>query len=471
MQELGSAPYPFTLIVSLGWVALFLLIGVVLRSTVPFCRKYLMPACMVGGLVGCVAANSGILHTLGPFAPDTLTLQMIIYHLYNMTFVCFGLTGFGVASQKGLMRNTVRLSFLTTSVAHAQCAIGILLIAGYNLVFGTTLLESVGHLMDKGFSSGPGPAMAVGAAWEQAGFANMVSLGLAFAATGYIASIIFGIPAANYIMRKKGQKSDGITATVNEQKGIYPEGECPPAGSMRFMVSNIDTMAFQVALIALGYFLAFALITGLTMLFPIPPKIMGMMWSLFAVVFCLPAGLIMRELVLKRLFRAQQLFDQGCHNRILNVFVDLVAVSALVGIEIGVVREWWTIILIGSVGCGVITLVYLWALTRKNLDFAEERFLGLLGLSTGTITSGLVLVRMVDPEYKSTVPYELGLMALPSLVFSIPLMIIVTPLLFGQVYYGTSWTTPLFACIGVVIVFTGIAMLPFWKINGKVAKF
>lgn len=471
MQELGSAPYPFVFIVSIGWVAIFLLLGVVLRVTVPFCKKYLMPACMVGGIVGCIAANSGIFQYLGPFAPDSLTLQMIIYHFYNMTFVCFGLTGFGATAQKGLMRNTMRLSFLTTSVSYVQCAIGILLIAGYNVIFDTALLESVGHLMDRGFSSGPGPAMAVGAAWEQAGYANMVSLGLAFAATGYLASIVFGIPAANYIMRKKGTSVKGVPASTHEQKGIYPDGECPPAGVMHFMVSNIDSMSFQMGLICIGYVLAYGMITGLSLLFPIPPKIMGMLWSLFAVVFCLPAGLILREVLLKRVFKAQALFDQGCHSRVLNVLVDFVAVAALVGIEIGVVREWWSIIFLGSVGCGVVTILYLWVMTRKNLDFAEERFLGLVGLATGTITSGLVLVRMVDPDYKSTVPYELGLMALPSLIFSIPLMVLVTPLMFGQVYYGTSWTTPLIACVLVVVVYTGIAMLPFWKVSGKVAKF
>ncbi len=474
MQALGSAPYSFTMLIALCWVAVFLLIGVVLRVMIPFCRKMLIPACMVGGLVGCIVVNTLPLDWMGSLKPDTLSLEMIIYHLYNLTFCCFGLAGFGAGSSKpskALMKNTLRLPFITASITYLQTITGILLIVGYNLLFGTELLESVGILMNKGFSSGPGPAMSTGASWEQVGIPGMVSIGLAFAATGYISSIIFGVPAANYIIRKTGRKKKDEIAPINEQKGIYNEGECPPAGNMRFMVSNIDTMSFQAGLILLAYIIAFLIVTLLPIIFPFSPKAMGMIWSLFAPLFCLPAGLLVREVVVKRVFGATALFDSGCHQRLLNILVDFVAVAALIGIQIAVVREWWPIIIMGSIACSLVTILYTWVMTRKNIDFGAERFLGVLGQSTGTITSGLVLVRMIDPDYKSTVPIELGLMSIPSLLISMPLMPILMPLSFGQVYYGKSWTYPLASATVMAIVWTIVALLPFWKVNGKEAKF
>ncbi len=471
MSTLGQSPYPFDLMISFGWIAAFLLLGIVCRVVIPFCRKYMIPACMIGGFLGCLAINFGLLDFAGGYKPELNNLEMIIFHLFNMSFICFGLAGLGSTkgASKKIIRNSIWLTFL--SIAHGALLVitGTFVVAGYNMIFGTNLLESAGQFLDLGFRTGPGPAMSTGATWQQAGWSGMVSLGLAFAALGYIASIVVGVPMASYLMKKKGILAKDAAIPRDEQRGIYDDDKRLSAGTMRFMPSNVDTMSFQLALIIFTYIFAFLLNTLLGMF--LPPQLRAIFWSMFAFLFCLPCGLIVRLFILKRVLKADHLFDAGCHTRILNILIDFIAVAALIGIQIAVVREWWAVLIIASVVGALISAVYYWFYTRKNEEFGEERFLGLYGTATGTVTSGLVLVRMVDPEFKSTVPYELGLKALPNLAINIPLMPLSIALVYSQVFYKGPWTDPILWFGGMFIVCSLIALLPFWKVNGKEAKF
>jgi len=457
MQQLGSAPYSFDFFISFGWVVIFLLLGAVLRMKVPLFQRYLIPGCMLGGLLGTIFVNSGITSFLGSFAPDFKALEGIIYHIYNLTFVAIGFMNVGSTSRgkssNSLLKNTFRDALLSTTATYMQSVLGILTIVIFNIFMGTQLLESAGILVSRAFVGGPGYAMSTGAAYQQAGYTGMVSLGLSFAAVGYVLSIILGVPVANMIMRKRGIEGRGVVTTKAERRGVYEPGTAPEAGKLTFMGTNIDTLSFHICFLILCYLGAYTLLMGIGAIGFFSPRGMAMIWSLFAPLFCLPMGLIGKTLILGKVFKAGHLFDTGVHNRVLNTMIDLVAVAALVGIQIKVLVDWLPVLIVASILAGLGTMLFLYVATKNNLEFAEERFLGLLGLCTGTVTSGLVLVRMIDPEYKSTVPYELGFMAVISLAISLPLMPIITPLGYAQVFYQKSWTVPFFTYLAGLIGF------------------
>ncbi len=456
MQELGSAPYPFELFVSLGWIALFLLIGAVLRMKISLFQKYLIPGCMAGGLIGFLFVNSGITDFLGPFAPNFQSLEGIIYHIYNLTFVAMGFTfggskGTGKKKNAILAANTLRCSLSTTMMVYWQQTVGIMVIFLFNLFVGTQLLETAGLLVARGFSMGPGPAIAQGAAYEQAGFPGMVGLGLTYAALGYIVAIIVGIPVANIIMRKRGIVSNGVQASDEEKRGVYETETAPSGGKLTFMGTNIDTLSFHLGLLLLTYALAYLVMSFVATL--LSPQTATMIWSLFASIFCLPLGLFVRVVFLNKVCKAGHLYDQGFHSRILNTMIDLVAVGALVGIQVSLLIEWMPIVIISAIITSFTTLFLYYTLTKKDAQFGEERLLGMLGVSTGTITSGLVLIRMIDPDYKSSVPFELSLMSIPSMIIVVSLLPITLPFGFAQVFYGKSWLYPISYSVGFFILF------------------
>ncbi len=471
MQELGLAPFPFSFIVSLMWVAIFLLVGVAIRGMVPFFRKYLVPSCMVGGIVAFLFMNLVPTQFLGFMAPTPADMEVLVYHMFNLSFVCFGLSGFG-SGTAGTPKEIIKGSFWMGMATGVSSSIQVLTAMGIivllNMFTGTSLFESAAYLANQGFTAGPGAALAAGALFEQAGWKGMMSLGLAFAAMGYVFSIVAGVPAANYVLRKLGKVKAG-EVPQDEQYGIYASGQEPEAGRLRFMSSNVDSMTYQACLILLTYGLAYMLVMLIRATGVFGPQGMGILWSLFTFLVCMPVGVLVRS-VLNRT-PAGHLFDMGCHTRLLNILVDLMALAALAGITISVLREWWLAMVLISIAVTCTTVLFFWWACRKLTHFGAERFLALVGTATGTVTSGLVLVRMLDPEFKSPVPLEIGLCAISMLVVSLPLMPITMPLTYAQVFgTGPVWYYAA-STLGMGTLFFILLKLPIWKMTDKVAKF
>ncbi len=471
MQELGLAPFPFSFIVSLMWVAIFMLVGIALRGLIPFCRKYLIPSCMVGGLVAFFFMNFLPLDWLDFMRPNTRDMEVFVFHLFNLSFVCFGLSGFGsnpANTPKSIVKGAAWLSFNNGVVNALQSYVAIGIILVYNIVMGTQLLESAGNIASQGFIAGPGAAMAMGAVFEQAGWANMISLGLAFSASGYLFSIILGVPAANFVMRKLGVVKAGHIPE-DEQYGIYKPGKEESAGLLRFMSSNVDSMTFQICLILLTYGLAYGVVMLVRATGIFGPQGMGILWSFLAFLFCMPVGLIMRSILNRT--PAGHLFDTGCHTRLLGIIIDLMALSALAGISMNVLKEWWVLFILLSIGMGLVSIIYLWYRCRYLTEYAGERFLVLVGTTLGTITTGLVLMRMLDPQFESPVPFEIGLNGMVGMIVSLPLMPFTQPLAYGQVFHRGGVEMPLIALTIGFVLYLVLLALPFWKMTDKVPKF
>lgn len=470
MQELGGAPFSFSMMISITWVGVFLAIGLLIRMRVKFVQKYAIPSCLIGGLLGCICFNLGLFDNLGRFRPNPEDLQLFVFHIFNFTFVCFGLTGLGAggskeksSSGKQVVKSATAMAFANAALGKVTIMGGMLIIVAYNLIMGTNLLESAASLMSSGFVAGPPTAMATGVVWQQAGFPGMANLGLTYGAMGYIFSILVGVPVANMIMKRRGLDTTKIVQGKDELQGVYEADKRPSAGTLRLMESNMDSMSFQVMLIFITYLIAYAGVSILQLF--LPPNIMGIFWSMFAFLFCLPAGLIVRTVFLRRVFKADHLFDAGCQARILGVIVDLLGLASLLAIQIAVLREWWGVLIITSTWCGLATAIFLRLWTKNQTAWADERWLAFLGTATGTVTSGLVLLRMIDPDFKSPVPIELGIMALPNLLITVPLMPITLPYSYAQVFWHEPWTV-VFGLNAVLFLVYGIGMmLPIWGLH------
>ncbi len=468
---IGQAPIGFEAMIAFGWIAFFLIVGVVLRQKVALFRKYMVPGCMMGGFLGLAAFNLGMLD-IGLLKMDAGVLNTIVWHLYSLTFICFGLNGFGGAPQsadggnsrfKTMMWGAFFLAFIMAMVNGLGSAIGVGLAAIWNNFFGTNVLETSGLLLSTGFIAGPAPAMTRGIIYEQAGYAGMAQLGQVYGGMGFLAAMFAGVPIANYLRRKKGVTKEGLSANSEEGYAIYNNPKDHPAGFLTLISSNTDTMTFQVCLVMGTYFLAYLIYQVLGLF--VPPKVMGMLWSLYQSIGCLFVGMLVRTVFVDRLFKWDRFVDRGLHARITNVCVDLVATGALIAISLGGMAGLWGLIITGSVLCMVSFAAVIWFFSRKFNDahYPAEHFLAAYGMACGTVSSGLVLCRIVDPEYKSTVPIEMGFFSLINMGFSLIMTPITTPFAFAQVYYGkTFW--PVLNLQFVMLAIWGLAlMLPFWR--------
>ena len=88
---------------------------------------------------------------------------------------------------------------------------------------------------------------------------------------------------------------------------------------------------------------------------------------------------------------------------------------------------------------------------RFGGDNDFERTLGLYGTSTGTVPSGIALVRIVDPEFRTNTAVELGLMNIV-MMLSTPVYLLLLALAAGSL--SATWTMLCLAglCIAYLVV-------------------
>jgi glutamate:Na+ symporter, ESS family len=104
--------------------------------------------------------------------------------------------------------------------------------------------------------------------------------------------------------------------------------------------------------------------------------------------------------------------------------------------------------------CTLFTILYF----GRRLDmFSFERALALFGTTTGTAASGLLLLRIVDPEFKTPAAFEVGMMNVFLLV-AIPISFVTFTLPQIGVMYGV-WLAVGFVIVPLIILrFIGV-----WK--------
>jgi len=95
-------------------------------------------------------------------------------------------------------------------------------------------------------------------------------------------------------------------------------------------------------------------------------------------------------------------------------------------------------------------------------DFKLERFTAIYGNMTGTLQSGLLLLRILDAGMRSPVSFNLVYGSGLALVLGFPLLLLIN----APVHYFTDVTTGFWAVLGALIVYLGLALAG-WKYLAK----
>ena len=113
--------------------------------------------------------------------------------------------------------------------------------------------------------------------------------------------------------------------------------------------------------------------------------------------------------------------------RISNFFFDLMVVAGIAAIRFGDIDKYWGILLI----LGVVGLVITYAYNRFVVnvlfkEYKEEQFLAMYGMLSGTASTGIILLREVDGDFKTPVADNLVYQNFPAIVFGFPIMLLAT---------------------------------------------
>ena len=113
--------------------------------------------------------------------------------------------------------------------------------------------------------------------------------------------------------------------------------------------------------------------------------------------------------------------------RISNFWFDIMVVAGVAAIRIEVLRGYWWIILILALTGLLITFFYNRFIAKKLFPkYENEQFLAMYGMLTGTASTGVMLLREVDPEFKTPTADNLVYQNFPAMILGFPIMLLAT---------------------------------------------
>ena len=225
-MESSFLPY----LMAVMWMSFLLLLSVWLRAKVTFLQKYLVPAGIIAGTLGFALINLGWIGYPSPEGWVPLKVGdfgMISFHLFSFGFGIIGLGCFSTHT-KGrsmtLIKGALWIDLLFWLFYGLQATVGYGITELYAKITGSDLTAATGFLAGFGFAFGPGQALSVGMSWQNDyGLPDCVSMGLAYAAAGFMVANFVGVPLANWGLRK-GYATYGTKELSSDfLKGLRPE--------------------------------------------------------------------------------------------------------------------------------------------------------------------------------------------------------------------------------------------------------
>jgi len=446
-----AQPFAFDQMLLFGMVSVLLLIGLILRAKISFFQRFFIPACITAGLIGLFIKGVILLFGLNiPFLPED-DLKYFAYHLFNITFISIGLTAEEKTNKskeekRKEYKGVLGMGLIISSVAALQFLIGGLSVFLFN-AFGYNLFSTFGFLIPMGFEEGPGQALSIGQTWEQYGFIDASTIGLSFAMFGFLVAIFIGVPLIGWIIKKGYVQVKTLDVSNEFKTGIFEKHvEKESAGKLTTHSSSIDALTVHAALIGVVYLLTYGFLFLLEKISP--SDLVEMYWGFFFIWGLLFAFLLRK--IIERL-GADHVLDARLQNRITGLSVDLLIVTSIIAISFAVVWKFMIPLVIMAAITAVATLIWILFIGRRIWkEDVYERIAGAFGMETGTVATGLVLIRLIDPFFKTHAAKDLAVGS----IIALPFLFVMFHVMNGPILFGWSLelTLLIFAVFELVIL-------------------
>ena len=407
-------------------VLLFSLLGAnMLKKAIPALKASLIPNSVLGGGILIVIAGvykvvtGNVMFDEKFFGGNgTAQLELITYHCLALGFIA---STFKPSKGKMTKQRTTEIfntgvTTVATYLIQAVFGMGICLIA---TLFIADFFPAAGILLPFGYGQGTGQALNYGGIYEDLGFEGGRSFGLTIAALGFISASIGGVLHLNFLRRKGKIEPHATTEGKIRSEEIQSDNEIP-------MQESMDKLTVQVALVFLAYFVAYLLMAGLGKLLPgMKSVIYGfnfLLGVLSATIVKAVLGLLNKYKIVNRVHTNDFLMT-----RTSNFFFDVMVVAGIAAIRLSVLEHYWGMMLILGVVGLVVTYAYNYLVAKLLFkEYSEEQFLAMFGMLTGTASTGVILLREIDGDFKTPVSDNLVYQNFPAIVFGFPMMLLAT---------------------------------------------
>lgn len=374
-------------------IAVFMLIGFLVREIVKPIQKLFLPASLIGGLIALIVGQQvlGIAEIPSSFSSfSSVLIAPIMAALL-----------FGVSITKKKMAGFLDYICVEQAIYGMQMCVGAGLGAALALLW-PGLPKGWGSMGVFAFQGGHGNAGAAGETYIGLGIPENMSVGMVLATFGLIVAMLMGMVMVNIGVRKGWAKfvKDPQKQPAWYYGGALPEDKRLPVGKSVTSAISINHLALQAAWLLIAVFAGRMLI-----------QFIGLFWSGVDVLPTVIQGILGGGIVwnLARLVKLDKFMDVKLIHQMGGFCLEVVVLTAMATLDIELITTFIVPILAYTLICSLITMAMAFGFCR--LFCKEEWFekaLMAFGVGTGNTATGLALVRAVDPDSESSAPDNHG---------------------------------------------------------------
>jgi ESS family glutamate:Na+ symporter len=408
-----------------------MLLANLLRRVIKPLRRSLIPSSVIAGFLVLIIEKLYYSIT-GISMFTTVALEALTYHGLGLGFIAVALRSAEKQTGKKARRDVFNTSLVVVSTYLLQAFVGLAITLGLSYVIGNW--ASGGILLPMGYGQGPGQAYNWGHIYETAtdyaAFPHGTSFGLTVAAMGFISASLGGVFYLNQLKRAGSPKASVTAAEEVENltaEMVTEKGEIPLSESM-------DKFTVQAGMVLLVYLISFGFMwfasIGLDSLGgfwsgTVKPLLWGFNFLVgtgFAVLLKVIFGKFKRRGMIRR-----QYLNNFMLNRIAGFMFDLMVVASIAAIDLSAFtrREFiLPLVLVCAAGMFVTYWYNKKVCFRLFPDYPEESFLALYGMLTGTASTGIILLREIDPLFTTPASGNIIYQNLWAILFGFPMLLL-----------------------------------------------
>jgi len=404
----------------IGIIVVVFLIANVLRRKVGFIRKSLIPTAVIGGLLILILKSFGLFDLFIDVDKMNEFMEAITYHALGLGVIALTLKDNKRTKNKELQKQVFNAGLITVNTYLIQAIIGTIIVVLLAVTFLKGLFPAAGFLLPLGYGQGSGQALTFGSIFETSyGFVGGASFGLTIATVGFLVACLIGVFHI-FMMKKKGVIKDKETVQFTSTEVVASPDEVP-------VTEAIDRLTIQIALILLVYFITFMFMFGVEKLplgnfgtNTVKPMIWGfnfLIGSIFAVVLKSIFKKLREKKIMTRAYPNNYLL-----NRISGFMFDFMIIAGTAAIEINVLKSLVVPLVIICLFGAIITYFYVRKLAYLLFPgYEQEAFVSLFGMLTGTTSTGMILLREVDPKFETPAANNLVYQSFYAIALGFPL--------------------------------------------------
>ena len=421
-----------------------MMIAHILKRNFKFLKKSLIPVSVLGGIIVLIFTSIYKLATGDNFfslemfsimkettnaageivketaLDGTQILEIITYHCLAIGFICMGLKSSKKAeNSKKRTEEVFNTGITTVSTYLIQAIFGLVItIVAFKFFDIEGLIPAAGIILCLGYGQGTGQALNFGSQYESVGLAGGANFGLAIAALGFLSASIGGVIYLN-ILRKKHKIKDIVEEDEKLTLDNYQGNNEIPTNL------SIDKFTIQIAIVGAIYIISYFIMNLLSKVLPgLSATLFGfnfLIGTLLAVLF----KFVIRKLRDKKIVKREYVND-FMMNRIGGSAFDIMIVAGIAAIDLETLKNYiGLLIILGIVGL-IATFIYIRFVCKKLFpEYRYEQFFAMYGMLTGTASTGVILLREIDPNYETPASDNLVYQNLPAIIFGLPIMFLV----------------------------------------------